>query len=219
MSPSLRRLLVLGGLVLVSAFDVSLVGLRVAVSGSSMYSFLVWNLFLAWAPVAFALWLYDGYRKDGLRPVAAVPAVGWLLFFPNAPYIVTDLVHLDQLSMPLWYDGGLIAAFAVTGLMLGFVSLALVHAVVEQERGRAAAWSTAGVAIVLASVGVYVGRVLNLNSWDAVVRPLHLASSLGGSLGDPHLFELTVLYSGFLALCYLLVWPLVQPLVELGQRQ
>ena len=111
------------------------------------FRFLVWNLILAWVPLVLALVVYDGYRRSGSL-LWLTPFVGlWLLFLPNAPYIVTDFVHLSPSSRaPLWFDGVELSAFAWTGMLLGFVSLYLVHAVLRHRLGVPAggrAWSAA----------------------------------------------------------------------------
>jgi len=69
-----------------------------AKTGTLTHGSLVWNLFLAWIPAGLALLAYNLYRKGSclgaalVLPIAAV----WLLFFPNAPYLITDIVHLAQ---------------------------------------------------------------------------------------------------------------------------
>ena len=100
---------------------VVLIVARVVVSNSRHYQFLVWNLFLAWLPYAFALWVIATRRRTpGRVAKAALPAALWLLFLPNAPYIMTDFNHLlHWRAFPLMYDIVLIFAFAWTGLLLG----------------------------------------------------------------------------------------------------
>ena len=65
---------------------------------------------------------------------AHVLGAAWLLFFPNAPYIFTDLIHLTaQFYGHFWADILVILLCSLTGLVLGFVSLFLVQSVVEVE--------------------------------------------------------------------------------------
>lgn len=77
-----------------SSFCVGLIALRIVLSGHVGYAFLVWNLALAWVPLVLAVCLWVGYRRDWPRPLLGLAAVAWLLFLPNAPYILTDYVHL-----------------------------------------------------------------------------------------------------------------------------
>ena len=54
--------------------------------------FFVWNLTLACIPVLFAAGFVAVRRRIWLIPLG----LGWLAFLPNAPYLVTDLVHLGS---------------------------------------------------------------------------------------------------------------------------
>jgi uncharacterized membrane protein len=172
MRPSRRRLVTVLGLVAVSLFCVALVMLRLAESGNTKFGGLIWNLFLAWIPFVLAVVVYDRWRRHGARATLIVLGALWLLFFPNAPYIVTDFVHLDRTAdAPYWYDAVTVSAFAWTGLLLGFASLFLMQTVVRQWRGVVSGWVFAAVALALGSLGIYLGRFLRLNSWDAVEHP------------------------------------------------
>jgi uncharacterized membrane protein len=136
------------------------------------YRFLVWNLFLAWIPLLLALVVYDRYRRGvalaRLAPLAAL----WLLFLPNAPYIVTDFVHLGRVSRaPLWFNGVEMSAFAWTGMLLGFVSLYLVHAVARHRFGAIVGWCGVLAALALVSAGVYLGRVKRLTAGTSSRSP------------------------------------------------
>ena len=154
--------------------------------GAHDFRFLVWNLILAWVPLVFALVVYDGYRRGaGLLRLAPALAL-WLLFLPNAPYIVTDFVHLSaNTQASLWLDGIELSAFAWTGMLLGFVSLYLVHAVLRNRLGELVGWGTVLCVLALASVGVYLGRVKRWNSWDLLTQPGHEARRAARPPGRP----------------------------------
>ena len=138
------------------------------------YRFLIWNLLLAWVPLVFAIAAYVRARRRKDVVVAAM-LVLWLLFFPNAPYLLTDFLHLVEGGAPLWYDAMMISAFAWIGLMLGFASLYLVQRILVSAVGRQLAWLGVLVALALCSVGVYIGRFIRLNSWDALLHPREVA--------------------------------------------
>jgi uncharacterized membrane protein len=199
-----RTVLALG---LLTAFDVVLVGLRTHHTGRFTFWYLLWNLFLAWVPFLLALALYDASRRRRQPALLAVLAAGWLLFFPNAPYILTDVIHLaPQRGVPLWFDALTITSAALTGLLLGFASLGLVQEVVRRAAGAVWAWILAGGVLVIASVGIYLGRFLRLNSWDVVTRPHELVylarMRLADPLGNPKLILVVGLMSVFLAVAY-----------------
>jgi uncharacterized membrane protein len=208
-----ERVVVLAGFGLATGVCVGLELFREHHYGAFDFRFLLWNLFLAWIPLLLALAVYDGYRR-GVPPAVLAPgALLWLLFLPNAPYLVTDFVHLAPLGPPLWFDGLLISAFAWTGMILGFVSLYLMHAIVRHRYGAGAGWAAAVVVLGLTSVGVYIGRFLQWNSWDLLVRPGSRLAQIAPRLGEPtvvaHALAVTVLLTALLATTYLAFYALV----------
>ena len=196
-----KRSLILGALV---AWCGMLLFVRIVRTGSLAYSFLVWNLFLAAIPaVAAALFV----RAKSAIAQTCWFAV-WLLFLPNAPYIVTDFMHLyPRPHAPLWFDVALILSFAGTGLLLGYSSLADVQSVIARRFGNAAGWSVAFTALLLSGVGIYMGRFLRWNSWDAFTNPLEMSSYIVSRVANPlsHLrpIGVTVIYGIGLVLGYL----------------
>jgi uncharacterized membrane protein len=211
METSRRRLVTVLGLLLASLFCVGLVVLRMIESGSSDFSGLIWNLFLAWIPFALAVAVYDGWRRKRVRGTLVVLGALWLLFFPNAPYIVTDFVHLERTAdAPYWYDAVTVSAFAWTGVLLGFASLFLMQTVVRQWRGVVAGWAFAGVALALGSLGIYLGRFLRLNSWEALEHPRLLPSIAHAVARDPFAYQeaigVTVLFTLALGFAYVLLY-------------
>ena len=207
---SVRRRAVYAALALLSLFSVALIVVRYVYSSEPLFGGLIWNLFLAWIPFGLSILIYDRHRA-GARPVALLPVAGlWLLFLPNAPYILTDFKHLvPSPVVPLWVDIIVIAAPAWTGLLLGFLSLYLVQSVVRSLAGARVAWVAAVGVLGLASFGIYLGRVLRWNSWDVLADP-RLVFDLDGVLADPRAIGMTVLLAGFLTTSYLVLYALMR---------
>jgi len=181
-----ERLVVLAGLGVASALCLGLELVREHRYGAYDFRFLIWNLILAWIPLLIALIVYDRYRRGRPLLLLAPALVLWLLFLPNAPYIVTDFVHLSAGSpAPLWLDGVEVSAFAWTGMLLGFVSLYLVHAVARHRLGAVPSWIGVLGVLALISVGVYLGRAKRWNSWDLLTQPGARLAQLHAHLGDP----------------------------------
>ena len=211
-----RRLVVLGALVCASLAAITLALLRDAAAGNVDFWFLIWNLGLAWIPFLLALGAYG----SGRRPSSMIAlGLGWLLFFPNAPYIVTDFVHLQRgTPVPLWYDAVTIGVFAAVGLALGFASLYLMQCVVRRELGALAGWSTVLAASVLGSVGIYLGRFVRANSWDVLTRPEWFArlahARLLDPLGNPRLIAVTCAFSLLLTVGYVMLYRALASRIE-----
>jgi uncharacterized membrane protein len=214
-----ERLLVLLGLGGASALSLLLELVRERHYGTADFRFLVWNLILGWVPLVLALVVYDGYRRHGRLARLAPALVLWLLFLPNAPYIVTDFVHLSaNTRASLWLDGIELSAFAWTGMLLGFVSLYLVHAVLRHRFGALAGWGAVLCVLALASVGVYLGRVKRWNSWDVLTQPGTKLAELHAHLGDPaalaKAFSITIGVTALLAAAYLVFYVLLRARIE-----
>jgi uncharacterized membrane protein len=173
------------------------------VRGDSAYGFLAWNLFLAWIPLLLAAAIAAAWRMG--RRLTVIPLVGlWLLFFPNAPYVVTDFVHLRNIGgMPRWFDVVLLGSFALASLALGFVSLYLVQSLIRSRYGEVWSWAGALTVIALSGVGIYLGRIYQLNSWDVVdPRRLHAAVTAADTSAHEHGAWLTLLLTCLLAAGY-----------------
>src|SRR6185369_5531260 len=105
----------------------------------------------------------------------------WLLFLPNAPYILTDILHLTRTSdAPAWYDLALLLSCSGTGLLLGYLSLIDVQTIVARSFGLAWSWIFAMVSLVLSGFAIYLGRFLRWNSWDVLIEPTRVFEIIGG---------------------------------------
>ena len=188
------------------ALSLLLVMGRVLMTGRLMFLFLVWNLFLAVVPFALSTML--GTARGPLRARLLVPVgAAWLLFFPNAPYILTDLFHLERrVGVPYWYDLALILSCAWNGLMLAYASLSDMQGLVQRRLGTGAGWAFATVALLLSSFGIYLGRYLRFNSWDVLANPLTLFFDILNRILHPFSFPgtwgVTLVFGLFLLLGY-----------------
>lgn len=196
-------------LALSSLLSVVLVAFRVYYSGAGTYIFLVWNLFLAWVPLisALALWWVSPYGRR-VYLLLVIFLTGWFFFFPNSPYLVTDLLHLQpRQNIPLWYDALLIFSFAWNGLLLGLISLWIVQEVIQTLFGRWVGWLLVLMTLAASGFGIYLGRFLRWNSWDLLMDPRGLAADIATRLLNPGSHPLTLavtlLFSAFLTVAYL----------------
>jgi uncharacterized membrane protein len=203
-------------LLFASVVGAMLIALRVSWTGNLAYASLIWNLFLAWLPLLFALDASHQYRVAGRGSWrVCLSAALWLLFFPNAPYIFTDLIHVKN-WWPLghyWMDLSLVLVFAFTGFLLGFISLYLMQSVVANRFGKKAGWLFICAVAALSGFGVYLGRVLRWNSWDVFVHPVGLTRSIvhwvTHPLANPGIaFGFPALFATFLFLAYLMLYAL-----------
>jgi len=170
-------------------FIACLIACRIYFSGSLLFIFLVWNIFLAWVPFFISSFLQNpqfiAWKHYGLL-------FAWLLFFPNSLYIITDLIHLDrETGIPKWFDAILIFSASATGLMMAFISLYRVEKFLYKIVADKLVNTLIILILFLGSFGVYLGRFLRWNSWDVIRNPVKLFMSIGGRI----LFPLDHLYT------------------------
>jgi uncharacterized membrane protein len=180
---------------------------RFTYSDTKAFLFLNWNLFLAIVPWVFTsvALLRPSLRRNRFTVFALLGS--WLLFFPNAPYILTDLFHLRlRSSMPIWYDLLLILSFAWTGLLFGFLSLWDIEKILGRSMNRLKVTLVSVGLLFLGSFGIYLGRFLRWNSWDIISEPFRLLYDISdrviNPLDHPRTWGVTLFMGLFLNILY-----------------
>jgi uncharacterized membrane protein len=182
---------------------------RMRWSLSPSYIFLIWNLILAWVPYVLSLVFitYD-LKRSKVLPLAILML--WILFLPNGPYIITDLLHLRQRSIPMWYDVMLVSTFAWVGLLLTLVSVRNVHSKLQEHFSPRTLWMGLIVLFLSSGYGIYVGRFLRWNSWDVFFRPIYLLRrslvELIHPFKNPMPIQVTVMICTMLLLSYIVFY-------------
>ncbi|HEX2845807.1 MAG TPA: DUF1361 domain-containing protein [Chitinophagaceae bacterium] len=191
-------------------FSCLLVAARVLVTEQLSHLFLIWNLFLAFVPYAVSQWL--GTRPQIWKNKVAMVSIllVWLLFIPNAFYIVTDLFHLDDLNnAPRWFDLLLIFSFAWNGLLLGLLSVRKVETILQQVSGRSFSLLVVFAVMWLNAFGVYIGRYLRFNTWDVLAKPFTLFNELLDIIIHPLRYKMEWgmigVYAVFMTLIYITI--------------
>jgi uncharacterized membrane protein len=196
-------------LLLASLLACGLYAGRVYFSHRTTFNFMILNLFLAWIPYGFSLAATLLFAR---RPKAwgwlLVPGLLWLMFLPNAPYIVTDFLHLSaRPPVPTWYDIGMLTVFAWTGCFLGVVSLRQMQAIVRSYFGALVSWLFALGTIGLTGLGIYLGRFLDWNSWDLLTQPHSILLAIAVRFIHPirykEAYGVSLVFAAFLLVCYL----------------
>ncbi|MBL7718712.1 MAG: DUF1361 domain-containing protein [Flavipsychrobacter sp.] len=162
-------------------FTFFLVGIRMIMTGTHTFAFIPWNTFLAIVPLWFSYLLPAARGR-----VAWLYAALWLLFFPNAMYMVTDLFHLrEREKVPYWADLLLLFSAAVNGLIAGFLSLYNTEQWLRQRGSGKRRHLFIVAAMLLCGYGIYLGRYERWNSWDVVAQPFALLSGIADHILHP----------------------------------
>lgn len=186
LSPNMskRAFWVILALALTSCFVAGLIIVRAVWSGKLAYHFLIWNLFLAWIPFLCA---YVINHLKHWNVFAIGLGLIWLLFLPNAPYLVTDLIHLRPYTENrfFWLDLVMLFSFAWLGAILSFLSIWLMHEKINLVLGKALGWFFVVATAFASGFGVYLGRFLRWNSWDIIKDPIELLEDIVSPFLNP----------------------------------
>lgn len=194
-------------LLAINSFGIFLVVLRLLITDQPMYFFLWWNLFLAAIPFGIALLIqrYQGIQNNKLLFLSALMV--WLLFLPNAPYIITDLLHVSQSRYSyVWYDILMILTFAISGLVFGYQSLRMVSLVVLQKAGVLVQKLFVSMVLFACGFGVYLGRYHRFNSWEIIQEPMNIIGEIAvrfmHPMEHPRTWGMTLMMGIFLHILY-----------------
>ncbi len=215
LSPIEKRFL--KGIAILSGLCLALYFIRVEVTGSWRYYFIVENLLLAWLPLIFSWWLVR--RLASRRWFSwgnVILSLLWLIFLPNTWYVLTDFVHLEptgQISEV--YDVVMIAALVFSGFILGFASLYVIHRQLRRRFGELSAAAAVSAVLLVSSFAIYLGRDLRWSTWDIVKNPsgiiLNVSDRLIHPLSYSRAINMTGLFFVVLGLFYLAFWQWFKP--------
>jgi uncharacterized membrane protein len=191
--------------IILTVLAVALNLIRVIWSDSTYFIYLLWNIFLAFLPFLLSnilLW-YKINKKINLE-FLVFGLIVWLFLFPNAPYLVTDFIHLGVKSIvPLWYDALLIFSSAWLGMLLALYSLSNIERLFLTRYSKRVTSFIIIVFILISSFGIYIGRFLRWNTWDVIIQPKHIIHDVSVILLHPfHYIEAYTFTISFFVFIY-----------------
>lgn len=191
-------------LLVLAVFNVSLIAFRMAVTESLFYGFLVWNLVLAALPYLVTWYLGENPQYVKSKFALLLCSAIWLLFLPNAPYLITDFLHFKKQTtgMPAWFDLLLLMSFSWNGIALGLVSMADMQRFWEQRFGLKISVTFIFCCSLLSGFGIYLGRYLRFNSWDILHHPIDLFSAIFPLVSELRSIGFTIGYGLFVFISY-----------------
>ena len=165
-------------------FSFTILFIRISITKTWYYLFLVWNIFLAIIPYLITMYLLDKKKlnKIGFGLVFLI----WLAFLPNAPYIITDLYHLSRSTVQnIWIDTLVISTFAITGMFVFYFSLFQMKNLLLVYFNRKTAHAIIIITIFLSAFGVYIGRFFRYNSWEILSKPFQIFKAIFHMITQP----------------------------------
>jgi len=182
--------------------------LRVIIWGKFSFIYILWNIFLAFIPFIISSLLLSYTKIDKFKKTIFIIGIFfWLLFIPNAPYIITDFIHLGEIrAVPIIFDTFLLFSSASLGLIIGFHSFFHIEQIIKVKYSPRVTSIIMGLIILLISFGIYLGRFLRFNSWDIFINHTSLIKNIWKiftiSSSRVEVFLYTLLFFFFLVLFY-----------------
>jgi uncharacterized membrane protein len=179
---------------------------------SLTFDYLIYNLFLAWIPFVLTIWLQRMLRtKLWSSWIPFVLTLFWLGFLPNSFYMISDYIHLQEVSrVDLIYDVIMFSSFILNAFILGLVSLYVVHSELRKRVSLVSSWWMVTATIILTSFAIYIGRDLRWNTWDVLLNPASILFDISDRLLAPHqhpeMFTTTFGFAVLIGSIYAVVW-------------
>ncbi|KRF06544.1 hypothetical protein ASG89_18995 [Paenibacillus sp. Soil766] len=183
------------------------------------FDFLNWNLFLAWIPLVLSSLVYLIYKRSKVKSIFLVLlGMLWLLFFPNSPYVITDLIHLTVkkdlyatngiIGFAYWIDFVVIHLFTWTSLLLGAFSTYQIQYVLMSLFNKTISWCFVMITSIAGGYGILLGREYRLNSWEAITDWSKVTGIIEGSLTSSSVF-FCLLFGLFIGTVYVTIYVLI----------
>lgn len=152
-------------------------------------SFMAWNLFLAFIPWVLSLFLFRFSQQRSL--LWWFIFLTFIAFLPNAPYVLTDIIHLIDLiryGFSVWIITLVLIPQYTIFILLGFMAYVLsvmnLGVYLEQQGLKKYILPSESIIHILSGIGIYLGRFQRFNSWDFITRPIFLLKSTIEELSD-----------------------------------
>ncbi len=203
-------------LVCSSLASVALFGFGAIRNHETEFAYLIWNLFLAWLPLLIGLWLIRLLRHSLWSSwLALFVTVLWVGFLPNSFYMISDFIHVQEVQrVDLLYDVVMFSSFIFNGVILGVISLYMIHQeLIHRLKRTTSAVIVTGI-LALCSFAIFLGRDLRWNTWDILVNPAGILVDVSDIVlhpaSYPHTLGTTASFFVLLASLYLVAWYMVQ---------
>ncbi|MBI4783860.1 MAG: DUF1361 domain-containing protein [Oscillatoriophycideae cyanobacterium NC_groundwater_1537_Pr4_S-0.65um_50_18] len=180
---------------------------------SGIYSgWILWNLFLAFIPLVLSFWLFRRKTIQKRSLLWWLVFVVFVAFLPNAPYMLTDIIHLirgTRAGYAMWLIILIFIPLHLMAILGGFeayvVSLLNQGSYLKRQgAGQFVFWSEI-LAHALCAIGIFLGRFIRFNSWDLVTDPADVLTTTMNTLTSRQPLLIILLTFGGLTVLYWLM--------------
>lgn len=200
--------------------------------GDKSRTFMIWNIFLAWIPFVFSIYIYKisiMEKGNSYKFIVIVLGFIWLFFYPNTNYILTDLMHFSSHkfyipnskhsqyigeskmlfndNFDIWIDFFIMILGAWLGYILGFLSLYLNMEIIKIKFNKFVSWTFVIIVNILSGFAIYLGRFIRINSWD-IINPNVIIKIINENINEKSL-KFTILFGSLSMILYIALYLLM----------
>lgn len=183
--------------------------LRIILFNNTSFIYILWNILLAFIPFFISsILIFKTDKNNIIKPFFIISFILWLIFLPNAPYVITDFIHLGRVhAVPVMYDIFLLFTSAATALLMGLYSLFHMEKMLLLKFSKKVTNILITIIILFTSFGMYLGRFLRFNSWDLFISHNSLVFGIWNALSNPNnlmnIYSYTILFFFFIYVSYI----------------
>lgn len=184
---------------IMTVYVVLVLFIRNWIVGDQIYNFLLRNLSAGFLPLLIAFLLKE-FNDKFSNVFFWIGSVLWVLFYPNAPYMISDLIHGDMDNVIIIPDTLVIFSIALVSIFYGLLSLKIMYTLFTKRSGKRLANIAITISLLLSCLGFYMGRILLFFSIDALKNPIHVIKEVWAHLfpigENIYTYELMILFGG-----------------------
>jgi uncharacterized membrane protein len=195
-----------------SLLSIILVLIGALKSGSSHYYFLIFNLWLSYFPLLFAVILVYRLKNTAwLSPINIILSLLWITFLPNSFYMISDLIHAPaSIGYDLLFNIVMILFCVINSMIAGYISIYLIHWELLKRFYFRYVHLFIGLVLFICSFAIYMGRFLRWNSWSVITNPAGLLFDISDTITNPSMhpdvFPTITSFFFLLLSIYIIIW-------------
>jgi uncharacterized membrane protein len=179
--------------------------------------FIFWNFFLLLIPFFLGWALITIWQRQKIKTLPVKAAIAfiwlvWLLFLPNAPYLIADLRHISgfcgEAELRICVENAWMPFFLFIYAIIGWIAFVFALWQMKTFLGFIFSDKMANSIILglipLSSLGLLLGLVNRFNSWDFFTEPFTVINGASTYFTDWHNFRNLFLYTIMFYILYFL---------------
>lgn len=185
--------------------------------------YMIWNILFAWIPLEISYFLKKALisknKKKYSNGLIILLGLIWFILYPNAPYIITELTHLNvnkyfqiinvgekkfvfSNDLGIWIDFFYIFMGVWISTIISFVSLYINKQIIMQKYNNLFSWIFVFMVSIFSGFNIYLSRFENFRSWNLIISPYKTLVLIFKNI-NKLTFEFSMIFGGIIIIMYI----------------